>query len=194
MGQPCSFVRLTGCALRCVYCDTEYAFYGGSWNSFEEIETELSHFPTRLVQITGGEPLHQKAVWPFVSRLCDLGYEVLIETSGAVSIKNLDPRAHIVMDVKTPESGELEKMDWDNFNHLKPSDEVKFVFCSPDDLDWSLKWIKEHSLDQRFQVLVSPIASLAEKGALADRVAFCGLNVRFQVQLHKILWGDKAGK
>ncbi len=193
-GLPTSFIRLTGCALRCTYCDTPYAFYGGSWQTFEEIFAWLGDRATPLVQITGGEPLHQKAVWPLVAELVTRGYEPLIETSGAVDINGLDPAAHIVLDIKTPESGEHDRMIWENLDALKPTDEVKFVVCSGEDLAWSLKIIRELDLCSRFQVLVSPVAEIADKTALAEQVLAARLPVRFQVQLHKILWGEEKGR
>ena len=148
----------------------------------------------RLVQITGGEPLHQKAVWPFVDKLLEEGFKPLIETGGMEDISGLNPAAHIVLDIKTPESGELERMRWENLDILKPSDEVKFVVCSLNDLDWALAKIKELDLDQRFQVLVSPEASIKDKAAFAERLIESGVQARFQIQLHKVLWGDEAGR
>lgn len=193
-GYPCTFLRLTGCALRCTYCDTEYAFYGGGWQSFDELVGIVKQHGARYVQITGGEPLHQKAVWPFIDRLIDEGFVPLIETSGAVDISGLHPEAHIVLDLKTPDSGESERMLWGNLALLKPTDEVKFVCCSEADLAWSFAVIREHRLDERFRVLISPIAASEEKAVFADKVIESGLNIRFQVQLHKVLWGDKPGK
>ncbi|MDJ0837138.1 MAG: radical SAM protein [Acidobacteriota bacterium] len=193
-GLPCTFIRLTGCALRCTYCDTPYAFYGGDWQSFEQIAAYAAEKGARLVQITGGEPLHQKAVWPLIDLLDERGFKVLVETGGAVDIAGLNPNAHIVLDIKTPESGELDRMLWDNLDKLKPRDEVKFVTCSLKDLAWSLDKIRELRLDDRFQVLISPIAESTEKAAFAEAVIQSGLQVRFQVQLHKTLWGDEAGR
>lgn len=194
VGLPCTFIRLTGCALRCTYCDSAYAFYGGSWKSFDELLAFLHEQRTFLVQITGGEPLHQKAVWPLLDLLLIEGYLPLVETSGFVDITGLNPRAHLVLDIKTPESGECDKMLWTNLDLLKPTDEVKFVVCSAADLNWALECIKERRLDQRFEVLVSPEWAFSDKQRLADMVIASGLNIRFQVQLHKILWGDVAGK
>ncbi len=194
VGLPCTFIRLTGCALRCGYCDSAYAFYGGQWADFEELLVYVAEQGARLVQITGGEPLHQPAVWPFMARLVAAGYKPLLETSGAVSIAGLPEGVHTVLDLKTPESGESARMLWSNLEHLQASDEVKFVVCSQADLDWSLARIREHDLDRRFQVLISPIWSIADKGGLAQRVIDSGLAVRFQIQLHKLLWGDVPGK
>lgn len=193
-GLPCTFIRLTGCALRCTYCDTEYAFYGGQWQSFDELLAQTSGHGSSLVQITGGEPLHQPAVWPFIDRLVAEGFQPLVETSGAVSIAGLHPTAHIVLDVKTPASGEVARMLWSNFEHLKPSDEVKFVVCDSADLAWSLEKVRELDLAQRFHVLISPIAESDEKTQLADATLASGLPVRFQVQLHKVLWGEERAR
>jgi len=194
VGLPTTFVRLTGCALRCVYCDTTHAFYGGDWHSFESLHQSIRAYPTPWIQITGGEPLHQKAVWPFVDELIDEGFRPLIETSGAESIEGLHPEAHIVLDLKTPESGELDRMVWANLDHLKPSDEVKFVVCSEKDLSWSLDKISELQLDRRFQVLISPVAELENKPQLAEHMLKSGVRARFQIQLHKVLWGDEVGR
>jgi len=185
---------LTGCALRCTYCDTEYAFYGGQWRDFAEILTWLDRQGTDLVQITGGEPLHQKAVWPLVDILVSRGYRPLIETSGAVSIAGLNPGAHIVLDIKTPDSGEQGRMLWENLALLKPGDEVKFVVCSADDLSWSLDLVRDRGLHERCEVLISPVADHRDKGLLAEQVLASRLPVRFQVQLHKILWGNEVGR
>lgn len=193
-GLPTTFVRLTGCALRCVYCDTEYAFYGGGWQSFEELMAQVKANGAKLVQVTGGEPLHQKAVWPFVDELIEEGFIPLIETSGAESIAGLHPQAHIVLDLKTPESGESERMLWENLDHLKVTDEVKFVVCSEADLNWSIRTIQERQLDRRFQILISPIASYPDKARLAEQLLESGIQARFQIQLHKILWGNEVGR
>ena len=193
-GYPCTFVRLTGCALRCTYCDTAHAFYGGNWHNLEELNRYVAQQPTRLVQITGGEPLHQKTVWPWVDQLVDAGYQPLIETSGAVPIDGLNPGAHIVLDLKTPASGEADRMIWENLERLKPEDEIKFVVCSSEDLHWSFAKIREHELDRRFSVLISPEARIQDKAAYADQVLASGLKLRFQIQLHKVLWGDRVGK
>lgn len=193
-GLPCAFIRLTGCALRCHYCDTAYAFYGGTWQSFQELRRFVDEKGAHLVQITGGEPLHQPAVWPFVAQLVERGYRPLIETSGAVSIRGLHPGAHIVLDVKTPESGESRRMLWENLELLKPGDEVKFVVCSLEDLDWSLAKIAELDLVRRFQVLISPVAEIRDKRPYAERVLASGLAPRFQVQLHKMIWGGESGR
>ena len=193
-GLPCTFIRLTGCALRCSYCDTPYAFHGGAWRSFDELHAEVASHPTKLVQITGGEPLHQKAVFRFIEQLVARGYRPLVETGGMESIAGLDAGTHIVLDLKTPGSGESERMLWDNLDHLKASDEIKFVVCDQDDFQWSVDRIREFRLDERFQVLISPVADYPDKGGLADRMLASGIQARFQIQLHKVLWGDVAGK
>ncbi len=194
VGLPCSFVRLTGCALRCVYCDTEYAFHGGEWWSFKKLFDWLSDQPTRLVQITGGEPLHQSAVWTFIDQLVAGGYQPLVETSGAVSIAGLHPDTHIVMDLKTPASGEESKNLWENLTLLKASDEIKFVICCLEDWLWAKIKIQEHDLDNRFNVLISPEWGWADKAKLAELVVHSGLKLRFQIQLHKVIWHDARGK
>ncbi len=193
-GYPCAFIRLTGCALRCTYCDSEYAFYGGTWKSFEELFFFLGEQPVSLVQITGGEPLHQKAVLAFMDHLVERGYQPLLETGGAVDIRGTNRKTHIVLDIKTPESGEADRMLWSNLDLLKPSDEVKFVVCSEKDLSWSLNKIEKLNLTKRFQVLISPVASAPNKATFAERLMESGVQARFQVQLHKVLWGDTPGK
>lgn len=193
-GLPCTFIRLTGCALRCVYCDTAYAFHGGEWRDFETLHKFVAEKGANLVQITGGEPLHQKAVRVFMDQLIERGYQPLVETGGMESIEGLNPKAHIVLDIKTPESGESERMLWSNLDHLKPTDELKFVVCSAADLEWALAHIEAGDLDTRFQVLISPVADLVNKGELAERVIASGVKARFQIQLHKILWDDERGR
>jgi len=161
---------------------------------FAEIIAWLDARGSRLVQITGGEPLHQPPVWPLTAELIARGYKPLIETSGAVSIAGLPKEAHVVLDIKTPESGELDRMLWSNLDLLKPSDEVKFVVCSTVDLDWSLDQIRARGLDRRVEVLISPVAESVAKADMAERVLASGLDVRFQIQLHKILWNNEAGR
>jgi len=187
-GQPCLFVRLTGCPLRCVWCDTAYAFYEGAKREEEEVMAELRSHPCRLVQLTGGEPLSQPAAFPFIARLLDAGYEVLVETSGHVSLEGLDPRAVAVMDVKTPGSGEVHRMDWDNLGRLKPTDEVKFVIAHRADFEWSRELVRERALAERCPVLFSPVHGQLDPGTLGRWILEDGLAVRLQVQLHKYLW------
>ena len=194
-GLPCSFVRLTGCPLRCGYCDTAYAFTGGNWKTFEEIFAFLDHQSTRLVQITGGEPLAQKGAWDLIDELCQRNFKVLLETSGALSIAGIHPDCHIVMDLKTPGSLEEEKNDWGNLHHLKPSDEIKFVLTSMEDWWWTKRQVEENNLDKKFQILISTLPSPHELlRMVADAVVESGLNLRFQTQLHKLIWKEEIGK
>jgi 7-carboxy-7-deazaguanine synthase len=187
-GQPCVFVRLTGCPLRCVYCDTAYAFHEGERRSEDDVVGTISPYPCRTVELTGGEPLSQPAAFPFVSRLADAGWEVLIETSGHVSIRGLDPRAVVILDVKTPRSGESSKMDWSNLDLLAPKDEVKFVIADRSDFEWSAALVKDRGLLGRCPVLFSPVHGELDPGELARWILDGGLGVRLQVQLHKYLW------
>jgi 7-carboxy-7-deazaguanine synthase len=187
-GKPCIFVRLTGCPLRCTYCDTAYAFHEGRRRSEDEILGEIGAFPCRTVELTGGEPLSQPLAFPFTARLLDAGYEVLIETSGHVLMDGLDPRAVVIMDVKTPASGEVHKMDWGNLALLKPTDEVKFVITDRKDYEWSRDLVKDRSLSERCSILFSPVHGVLPPGELGRWILADGLPVRLQVQLHKYLW------
>jgi 7-carboxy-7-deazaguanine synthase len=187
-GLPCVFVRLTGCPLRCVWCDTAYAFHEGTKRDEDEVLAELRAHPCRLVQVTGGEPLSQPAAFPFITRLLDAGYEVLVETSGHVSLAELDPRAVAIMDVKTPGSGEVHRMDWDNLERLKPTDEVKFVIAHRADFEWSRDLVRQRLLTERCPVLFSPVHGQLDPGTLGRWILEDGLAVRLQVQLHKYLW------
>ncbi len=194
-GLPCYFIRLTGCPLRCVYCDSDYAFQGGEWRSFSAIIDDLKQSGCKLVQVTGGEPLAQKAVFPFIHQLCEDGFRVLLETSGAISLTGLHPDCHIVMDIKTPGSHEQDRNTWNNLDLLKSSDEVKLVLTSMEDWDWALAVIKENKLDRRFKVLISTIPEPEElKQLVAEALIESGINARFQLQLHKIIWGEVPGK
>ena len=187
-GRPCLFVRLTGCPLRCVWCDTAYAFHEGARRAEEDVLAELARHPCRLVQVTGGEPLSQPAAFPFVTRLLDAGYEVLVETSGHISLADLDPRAVAIMDVKAPGSGETHRMDWDNLERLKPTDEAKFVLAHRADYEWSRDLLRERRLAERCPVLFSPVHGQLDPGELGRWIVEDGLPVRLQVQLHKYLW------
>lgn len=192
-GQPTVFVRLTGCPLRCGYCDTEYAFHGGSWHSFDSVLEEISQYGTPLVCVTGGEPLAQPNCPAFLSKLADVGYEVSLETSGAMAIESVDSRVTIVMDIKTPGSGEQSRNRLSNLRHLKETDQLKFVICDRADYDWSKEFCGEHDLLASCQVLFSPSESQLEPRELAEWILADRLQVRFQMQLHKILWGSEPG-
>lgn len=187
-GRPCVFVRLTGCNLRCRWCDSEYTFTGGERMTLDDIVEKVRAYGCNLVEITGGEPLAQAEVFPLITRLCDDGFEVLIETSGSIDTAPVDPRAKLILDVKTPGSGEVTKNRWENLAQLRPHDEIKFVLADRADYEWARNVIAEHRLD-RWIVLLSavwgelPMKDLAE-WMLADRVP-----ARFQTQLHKHIWG-----
>ncbi len=187
-GEPCVFVRLTGCPLRCVWCDTAYAFYEGENRTEEEVESAIEAYPCRLVELTGGEPLAQPAAFPFVTRLLERGWRVLVETSGHVLLDRLDPRAVAIMDVKAPGSGESARMEWRNLELLKPTDEAKFVIADRQDYEWSRDLVREKRLSERCPVSFSPVHGALDPGALARWVLDDGLPVRVQVQLHKYLW------
>lgn len=193
-GRPCSFVRLTGCPMRCVWCDSEYTFYGGEKIAFEDIFAKLHEFGCKLVEVTGGEPLVQKNVFPFITELCDRGYEVLVETGGYVSTEPVDPRASIILDVKCPASGEAERNHWANLSRLrKDKDEVKFVVADMNDWEFARHVISEYDLVNRAkEILISPVHGLQNLAELADAVSRSGLKVRFNLQLHKYIWGAEA--
>jgi 7-carboxy-7-deazaguanine synthase len=188
------FVRLTGCPLRCRYCDTEYAFHAGDWFDLESILESVRTFDATHVCVTGGEPLAQPNCLLLLERLCDAGFKVSLETSGAMSIAAIDPRVVRVLDVKTPGSGEVARNRVENFPLLTPQDQVKFVICSREDYDWSRAYLQEHALSERCQVLFSPSYTEVPAAALADWILADRLPVRFQLQLHKVLWGDVPGK
>lgn len=188
------FVRLTGCPLRCRYCDTEYAFHAGDWHDLDSILESVRQFDATHVCVTGGEPLAQPNCLVLLERLCDAGFKVSLETSGAMSIERVDPRVVRVLDVKTPGSGEVARNRVENFPLLTPHDQVKFVICSREDYDWSRAYLQEHALSERCQVLFSPSYTEVPAATLADWILADRLPVRFQLQLHKVLWGDVAGK
>lgn len=193
VGCPTVFIRLTGCPLRCGYCDTSYAFSGGEWYSLDQIMEQVKQYPARYITVTGGEPLAQKSCTELLARLCDEGYRVSIETSGALDISNIDSRVKRVMDLKTPASGECEKNLYQNIEYLGQNDEVKFVICNRDDYQWSKDILDKYRLNERCEVLFSPVHGEISATELADWIIQDGLAVRFQVQLHKYLWGDKPG-
>jgi 7-carboxy-7-deazaguanine synthase len=188
-GERCVFVRLTACDLRCNYCDTEYAFYEGKKETLDEIVGRVRGFDCSLVEITGGEPLLQKNVLPLMSRLCDSGHTVLLETSGAHDISKVDARVHRIMDLKTPGSGEVGKNLWSNIEHLTKRDEVKFVMGSREDYEWSCDNIRKFDLTNRCRaVLFSPIFGRIDPREIVDWILADKLNVRFQLQMHKFIW------
>jgi 7-carboxy-7-deazaguanine synthase len=194
VGLPTVFVRLTGCPLRCVYCDTTYAFKGGENRSIDAIVDEVLSYGVQHVTVTGGEPLAQKRCINLLSALCDKGLSVSLETSGAIDVSEVDPRVMKVMDLKTPSSGEMARNLMSNLEHLNAHDEVKFVIGDQADYDWSVGQLKTHAIDQRCKVLFSPVQGQFLPTELADRIVADRLPVRFQLQLHKLLWGDKPGK
>lgn len=193
MGWPTVFVRLTGCPLRCVYCDTAYAFHGGRWMSFDEVLAEVAKHGAHRITVTGGEPLAQKNCLGLLTRLCDAGYRVSIETGGALAIAPLDPRVVRVMDLKTPGSGECERNLMENIPALRAVDQVKFVICDRADYEWSKALTAKHSLAERCQVLFSASHGQLDSRELAEWILADRLPVRLQVQLHKYLWGDVPG-
>ena len=194
VGLPTVFVRLTGCPLRCVYCDTTYAFKGGENRSINAIVDEVLSYGVQHVTVTGGEPLAQKRCVNLLSALCDKRLSVSLETSGAIDVSEVDPRVIKVMDLKTPSSGEMARNLMSNLEHLNAHDEVKFVIGDQVDYDWSVEQLKAHAIDQRCKVLFSPVQGQFSPTELADRIVADRLPVRFQLQLHKLLWGDKPGK
>jgi len=193
VGQPTLFVRLTGCPLRCQYCDTAYAFHGGEWWSFAGILKEVAQYRPNYVTVTGGEPLAQANCLGLLTRLCDAGYRVSIETGGSLPLGDIDPRVVRVLDLKTPGSGECERNLYANILLLRQQDQVKFVICDRTDYDWSKRMLEEHRLVQRCQVLFSPSYEQLQAVELADWILADHLPVRLQVQLHKYLWGNIPG-
>ena len=194
VGLPTVFIRLTGCPLRCQYCDTAYAFQGGQWKTFEAILADVSQYQASYVTVTGGEPLAQKACLKLLTLLCDRGYHVSLETSGALSIADVDTRVMRVVDIKTPGSLEVSKNDWSNFDHILPHDQIKFVICDRHDYEWSVDILKKYNLSAKCEVLFSPSADQISAGELAEWILKDQLPVRFQIQLHKFLWGNAKGR
>jgi len=187
-GQPCVFVRLTGCPLRCTWCDTDYAFYGGHEFSIDEVLAKVQTYGCRLVEVTGGEPLVQPESLPLMTRLCDAGYTVLLETSGAVDIAPVDPRAHVILDVKCPGSGMTDRMHWPNLSQLAAKDEAKFVMADRADYDWSREILTQYDVASRCPVLFSPVFGMLDARQLAEWILADRLPVRFQLQMHKYIW------
>lgn len=193
IGLPTVFVRLTGCPLRCDYCDTAYAFTGGEWMDIDAIIDELKQYDTSHITVTGGEPLAQKSCIVLLQQLCDLGYDVSLETSGAIMVDQVDERVVKILDVKTPGSIEDSKNKLENFAFLQAGDQVKFVICDENDYLWSKQFIAQHQLENKCEILFSPSYQQLDATTLADWILRDQLNVRFQIQLHKYLWGDKPG-
>ena len=194
VGLPTVFVRLTGCPLRCSWCDTTYSFTGGEAASIESVLAEVAKYPARQVCVTGGEPLAQKECLPLLTALCDAGYEVSLETSGALDIAAVDPRVARIMDLKAPDSAESARNRWENLALLNSRDEIKLVIASRGDYEWARDVLRQRQLDTLCPVLFSPAQGLIEARALAEWILEDGLNVRFQMQLHKLLWGNIKGK
>ena len=194
VGFPTVFVRLTGCPLRCQYCDTEYAFHSGEWLDLEAVLARVREFRAAHVCVTGGEPLAQPNCLKLLERLCDAGFSVSLETSGALDVSAVDSRVSRVIDVKTPGSNEESRNRIENFAHLTQRDQLKFVICSREDYEWSRAFIDQHRLGEKCQILFSPSYKQISPTILADWILADRLPVRFQLQLHKILWGDVPGK
>jgi len=193
-GLPTVFIRLTGCPLRCHYCDTSYAFQGGQHISIDDILTQVAAFHCPYVCVTGGEPLAQPNCIPLLKTLCDTGYRVSIETSGALDISSIDPRVTVVMDLKTPDSGEVERNLWSNIPRLRQNDQIKFVLCSREDYIWARQALEEHQLASQTHILFSPSWEQLNPTELASWILEDQLPVRLQLQLHKILWSDARGR
>ena len=194
VGLPTVFVRLTGCPLRCGYCDTAYAFHGGQWRELPELVEQVAAFGVRHVCVTGGEPLAQRACLDLLVALCDRGLSVSLETSGAMDVATVDRRVSRIVDIKTPGSGEMERNRWSTLDALEARDEIKFVLCGRDDYEWARGVIAERDLSSRCTVLMSPSHAQLEATQLADWIVQDRLPVRFQMQLHTTLWGNGAGR
>ena len=194
VGLPTVFVRLTGCPLRCTWCDTTYSFTGGEPATIASVLAEVAKYPARQVCVTGGKPLSQKECLPLLVALCDAGYDVSLETSGALDVSAVDPRVSRIMDLKAPDSGEVGRNLWSNLDCLDGRDEIKIVIASRGDYEWARDVVRQRQIDAICPVLISPAQGLLEARSLADWILEDGLNVRFQLQLHKLLWGNMQGK
>ena len=193
VGLPTIFIRLSGCPMRCHYCDTAYAFQGGVMMDIDDIMETIKKYNTRYVTVTGGEPLAQKEVLSLLKVLADQNYDVSLETGGGISIKEVDPRIKIILDIKTPESGEEKKNHWENLNLIHAKDEIKFVLCSREDYDWAKKILDQYKLTEKCHVLFSPVYQKINATDLGNWILQDQLPVRLQIQLHKLLWGEKPG-
>jgi 7-carboxy-7-deazaguanine synthase len=193
VGRPTVFVRLTGCPLRCVWCDTTYSFHGGEWRDIDAILDQVKSYGARHVCVTGGEPLAQKRCIDLLRRLCDAGYDVSLETSGAIDVSDVDPRVSRVVDVKAPGSGEVERNLWSNLDVLTARDQIKFVLADRVDYDWARDVIAQRDLSVRCDILLSPVHGKLEPRDLAEWILTDRLPVRMQIQLHKLLWGETPG-
>jgi len=193
-GAPTVFIRLTGCPLRCRYCDTEYAFTGGERMAVTDIIERVSNYGASLVTVTGGEPLAQKDVQTLLTGLCNAGYQVSLETGGSLDIRPVDPRVSVVLDIKTPGSGESQKNLLRNLEHIHAKDQIKFVICDRADYEWSREFLQQHKLSEICDVWFSPSFGEVDPGQMADWILQDHLPVRLQLQLHKLLWGDERGR
>jgi 7-carboxy-7-deazaguanine synthase len=194
VGLPTVFIRLTGCPLRCGYCDTAYAFHGGQWMSLDAILDETQKYQSRFVTVTGGEPLAQKQCVVLLEKLCDLGYTVSLETSGALDVSLVDARVVKVLDMKTPGSGEMERNLYENLRYLTPKDQIKFVICHREDYEWAKQQLAHRRLNTLCEILFSPSYGQVNPSQLAEWILQDRLPVRFQLQLHKLLWGEEPGR
>ncbi len=192
IGFPTVFIRLTGCPMRCTYCDTAYAFHQGNQQEIDAIINQVQQYPTKFVTVTGGEPLAQKNCLDLLDQLCDLDYEVSLETGGGIDISPVNAKVKIILDIKTPKSGEVENNFWPNLKQIKPMDEIKFVVANQEDFEWAIQTMHEHQLDQK-KILFSPVYNQLEGELLAKWILDHGIEARLQLQLHKILWGEKQG-
>ena len=193
VGLPTIFIRLSGCPMRCHYCDTAYAFQGGSMMGMDDIMSSIKKYDTRYVTVTGGEPLAQKEVLNLLKTLADSDYEVSLETGGGLSIKEVDPRVKIILDIKTPESGEEKKNHWENLEIIDSKDEIKFVICSRGDYEWAKQILDQYQLTEKCEILFSPVYQKLNATDLGNWILKDQLHVRMQIQLHKLLWGEKPG-